>query len=219
MTYEEIKKDKESMTYIQQADECLGALGYTEHSLAHVTHCAKTAGDLLVDLGYDDRTVQLARIAGHLHDIGNMVNREDHAQSGAMLAFSLLRARGADPADIAEVVTAIGNHDEATAQPVSPQSAALILADKCDVRRSRVRRDRRHAFDIHDRVNYAVTEANLALSEDKKNLVLNLTLDTDITDVMSYFEIFLSRMSLCKKEAKYLGLRFQLVINGQKLVQ
>ena len=219
MTYEEIKKDKEILTYIQQADECLGALGYTEHSLAHVTHCAKTAGKLLTDLGYDEHTVQLAQIAGHLHDIGNMVNREAHAQSGAILAFSLLRARGMDPADVAEVVTAIGNHDEGTAQPVSPQSAALILADKSDVRRSRVRRDRKHAFDIHDRVNYAVTGSSLNLSEDKKNLTLSLTLDTAITDVMSYFEIFLSRMSLCKKAAKYLGLRFQLEINGQKLVQ
>ena len=217
MTYEDIKKDKEILTYIQQADECLGALGYTEHSLAHVTHCAKTAGKLLTDLGYDEHTVQLAQIAGHLHDIGNMVNREAHAQSGAILAFSLLRARRMDPADVAEVVTA--NHDEGTAQPVSPQSAALILADKSDVRRSRVRRDRKHAFDIHDRVNYAVTGSSLTLSEDKKNLTLSLTLDTAITDVMSYFEIFLSRMSLCKKAAKYLGLRFQLEINGQKLVQ
>jgi len=219
MTYEEIKKDKEILTYIEQADECLGALGYTEHSLAHVGHCAKTAGDLLESLGYDPHTVQLARIAAHLHDIGNMVNRDDHAQSGAILAFSLLRARGMDPSDVAEVVTAIGNHDESTAQPVSPQSAALILADKSDVRRSRVRRDKGQKFDIHDRVNYAVTKSGLTLMDDKKNLLLSLTLDTDITDVMSYFEIFLSRMNLCKKAAKYLGLRFQLEINGQKLLQ
>lgn len=219
MKFEDIKSDIEIGTYIIKADESLGALGYTEHSLAHVTRCAVIAGDLLLDLGYDEHTVELAKISAYLHDIGNTVNRVAHAQSGAVMAFSLLRDRGMDPSDIATVVTAIGNHDEGTAQPISPQSAALILADKSDVRRSRVRRGSKNKFDIHDRVNFAVTSSNLKLSEDKKTVVLFLELDTTITDVMSYFEIFLSRMSLCKKAAHFLGLRFQLDINGTKLVQ
>ena len=218
MTYEEIKKDKEILTYIQQADECLGALGYTEHSLAHVTHCAKTAGKLLTDLGYDKHTVQLAQIAGHLHDVGNMVNREAHAQSGAILAFSLLRARGMDPADVAEVVTAIGNHDEGTGRPVSPMAAALILADKSDVRRSRVRNQEESKFDIHDRVNYSVRESELAIDEDRTVIWLKLTVDTTYGSVMDYFEIFMGRMLLCRKAAEALGLQFKLMINGQALI-
>ena len=218
MTYEEIKKDKEILTYIEQADECLGALGYTEHSLAHVGHCAKTAGDLLESLGYDPHTVQLARIAAHLHDIGNMVNRDDHAQSGAILAFSLLRARGMDPSDVAEVVTAIGNHDESTAFPVNPVAAALILSDKTDVRRTRVRNQDLSTFDIHDRVNYAVEKARTELSEDKTSVVLRLEIDTKISPVINYFEIVLDRMLLCRKAAEKLGLSFALVVNGHQVL-
>ena len=217
--FESIKHDKEISTYIEMADDCLGALGFTEHAKPHVQRCVQLSENLLTQLGYDEHTIELAKIAAYLHDIGNVVNRVAHAQSGAIMAFSLLRDRGMPAEDIARIVTAIGNHDEGTAQPVSEISAALILADKSDVRRSRVRQNSKHNFDIHDRVNYAVTESKLRLSDDKKSVLLSLKLDTDITDVMSYFEIFLNRMNLCKRAAAYLKLRFELEINGVKLVQ
>ena len=218
MTYEALKKDPEIRTYITQADATLSALGYTEHSFAHVTHVAITAGNLLGALGKDERTVELAKIAGYLHDIGNLINRSEHSQSGALLAFSLLQARGFSPLEIAEICTAIGNHDEGTGEPVSDISAALILADKSDVRRSRVRNQDFATFDIHDRVNFSVTESALHLDAEQKNVELTLTVDTAISSVMEYFEIFLERMVLCRKAAERLGLSFRLCINNQHLL-
>lgn len=214
MTYAEIKNNPQIRTYIQKADESLIALGYTEHSFAHVTRVAAEAKNILAALGYDEHTQELAQIAGYLHDIGNIVNRIDHAQSGAVMAFRLLDKLGFDPEDIATIVSAIGNHDESTAYPVNPVAAALILSDKTDVRRTRVRNHDTATFDIHDRVNYAVEKARTTMSEDKKSIILSLTIDTSISAVMDYFEIFLTRMMLCRKAAEKLGLRFRLVING-----
>lgn len=211
--FETIKNSPEIRTYITQADASLLALGYTEHSFAHVTKCAETASSLLAQLGYDERQVELARIAGFMHDIGNVVNRDDHAQSGAVMAFRILDKMGMAPEDIAVVITAIGNHDEHTAYPVNAVAAALILADKTDVRRSRVRNRDTITFDIHDRVNYAVERSDLKLNQEAGTLTLYLTIDTEISAVMDYFEIFLSRMLLCRKAAEYFNLTFKLVIN------
>lgn len=215
VTYDSLRRDSDIKIYIERADDALGALGYTEHSFAHVGRVAKVAGDLLRDLGMDEKTVELARIAGLLHDIGNVVNRVDHSQSGALMAFRLLDRRDVPVEDICTIITAIGNHDEGTGVPVDHISAALILADKSDVRRSRVRNHDLTTFDIHDRVNYSVTNSVLALSEDKTELCLSLTVDTQYSSIMDYFEIFLERMNLCRRAAEKLGLRFRLVINEQ----
>ena len=218
LTYEELRTDEDVRTYIASADQSLLALGYTEHSFPHVTHVAETAADLLSSLGYDAHTVELAKIAGYLHDIGNLVNRVDHSQSGALIAFRLLSQRGMAAEDIATVVTAIGNHEEGTGVPVNAVSAALILSDKCDVRRTRVRNTDTATFDIHDRVNYSVTSSALSLDEAHTELTLSLTIDTEISPVMDYFEIFLGRMIMCRKAADILGLQFRLEINGQSLI-
>ena len=218
LTYEEITKNEAIQTYIIRADESLAALGYTEHSFAHVRHVAETAGYLLETLGYDERTVELAKIAGYLHDIGNLVNRKDHSQSGAVMAWSILNDMGCEPAEVATIVTAIGNHDEGTGVPVNAVAAAMILADKADVRLSRVRNNDRATFDIHDRVNYSVSKSALKIDEDKKSVKLKLTVDTHFGSVMEYFEIFLQRMLLCRKAAEKLGLEFKLIINGQQLL-
>lgn len=216
--FEAIRTNDEIRTYITQADASLLAMGFTEHSFAHVTRCAEEAARLLEQLGYDERQVELARIAGFMHDIGNVVNRADHAQSGAVMAFRILDKLGMAPADIAVVVTAIGNHDEHTAYPVNAVAAALILADKTDVRRSRVRNRDTINFDIHDRVNYAVERSDVQLDLPGRDLTLTLTIDTEICAVMDYFEIFLSRMVLCRKAAEFFGLRFRLVINGSAVL-
>ena len=218
LTYEEITKSKAIQTYIIRADESLGALGYTEHSFAHVMHVAETAGYILETLGHDPRTVELAKIAGYLHDIGNLVNRKDHSQSGAVMAWSILGDMGCDPAEMATIVTAIGNHDEGTGVPVNAVAAAMILADKADVRRSRVRNTDPSTFDIHDRVNYSVIKSSLKINEEKTLVELNLTVDTAYGSVMDYFEIFILRMVLCRKAAEKLGLQFKLTINGQPLL-
>lgn len=218
LTYEMVSKSKTIRTYITRADESLGALGFTEHSFAHVIHVAKTAGYIMQTMGYDDRTVELAKIAGYLHDIGNLVNRKDHSQSGAVMAWSILNDMGCDPAEIATIVTAIGNHDEGTGVPVNPVAAALILADKADVRRSRVRNKDEATFDIHDRVNYSVQESSMTINEDKSQVTLQLTVDTKYGSVMDYCEIFMGRMILCRKAANTLGLVFKLIINGQNLI-
>lgn len=215
--YQKLKHDENIRTYITCADESLRALGYTEHSFAHVTRVAETASSLLTTLGYDAHTVELASVAGYLHDIGNLVNRVDHSQSGAVMAFRILSEYGLQASDIATIVTAIGNHDEGTGVPVSAVSAALILADKSDVRRSRVRNDDFATFDIHDRVNYSVTASALGISEDLSEVRLTLSIDTAISPVMDYFEIFLGRMTMCRKAAEKLGLQFHLTINGQQL--
>jgi len=218
MTYENIKNDIAVRTYIQKADESLAALGYTEHSFAHVGMVAKRAGEILATIGADKRQVELVKIAAHLHDIGNLVNRSEHSQSGAVMAFLLLDRMGFPPEEIAEISTAIGNHDEGTGVPVSSLAAALIIADKSDVRRSRVRNQDPATFDIHDRVNWSVTETELVISPDKTGIRLYLTIDTSICSIMDYFEIFLGRMSLCRKAAEKLGLVFGLTINGQSLL-
>ena len=218
LTYEEIIKSDAIKTYIIRADESLGALGYTEHSFAHVMHVAETAGYILQTMGYDARTVELAKIAGYLHDIGNLVNRKDHSQSGAVMAWSILSDMGCDPADMATIVTAIGNHDEGTGVPVNAVAAAMILADKADVRRSRVRNKDLSTFDIHDRVNYSVKESLLKINEARTLVKLKLTVDTRYGSVMDYFEIFMQRMLLCRKAAERLGLQFKLIINEQQLI-
>lgn len=218
VTYEMVRHSEEINTYIRQADASLVALGYTEHSFAHVTRCAETASSLLQQLGADERQVELARIAGYMHDIGNLVNRVDHAQSGAVMAFRILDKMGMPPEDTALVVTAIGNHDESTAFPVNGVAAALILADKTDVRRSRVRNRDTIRFDIHDRVNWAVEHSQLDLDKAAGTVTLVIRLDTQVCSVMDYFEIFLARMLLCRKAAEYFGLNFRLEVNGQQLV-
>ena len=219
ITYTQIKNDPAIKTYVKEADASLAALGYTEHSFAHVTRVAVTAGDILISLGYPERDAELARIAGYLHDIGNLVNRVDHSQSGAILAFRILDRMGMDPEEIAKIVAAIGNHDEGTGVPVSAIAAALIIADKSDVRRTRVRnKELINRNDIHDNVNYSVTESSLTVSEDKKSITLALKIDTSFSAVMDYFEIFLKRMILCRAAAEKLGLNFRLDINGQVLL-
>ena len=218
LTYEKITNSEAIKTYITRADESLGALGFTEHSFSHVLHVARTAGYILQTMGYDPRTVELAKIAGYLHDIGNLVNRKDHSQSGAVMAWSILNDMGCDPGEMATIVTAIGNHDEGTGVPVNAVSAAMILADKSDVRRSRVRNKDISTFDIHDRVNYSVRKSELKINEDKTVVTLNLTVDTEYGSVMDYFEIFMQRMLLYRKAAETLGLQFKLIINAQQVV-
>ena len=218
ITFEDVKNNKVVQTYIKKADESLSALGYTEHSFPHVSRVAFVARDILLTLGYDKREAELAQIAGYLHDIGTLVNRKDHSQSGAVMAWSMLNDMGCDPGEMATIVTAIGNHDEGTGQPVNAVAAALILADKSDVRRSRVRNTDLTTFDIHDRVNYAVVMSGVSFSEDKKTLILELQIDTEISSVMEYFEIFMNRMILCKRASAFLGLKFELIINGSKIL-
>ena len=218
ITYDEIRKNEDIRTYIEKADESLIELGYTEHSYAHVTQAADKAGRILEAVGCDAHTVELGKIAGFMHDIGNVVNRTDHSQSGAIMAFRILDKLGMPAGDIATIVTAIGNHDEGTGIPVNSVSAALILADKTDVRRSRVRNSDYSRFDIHDRVNYSVEDSKLDIFADEKIVRLSLKIDTEISSIMDYFEIFLTRMLMCKRSAEKLGLNFKLVINGQEFL-
>ena len=218
ISYEEIRANEEIKTYIREADKSLLALGYTEHAFAHVGAVSDRCEYILTELGYDKHTVELAKIAGYLHDIGNVVNRVDHSQSGAIMAFRILDKLGMDACDIATIVTAIGNHDEGTGVPVNMVAAALILADKTDVRRSRVRNSDTASFDIHDRVNFSVEAAELAFSEDRTKIILSLKIDTAISSIMSYFEIFLTRMLLCRKAAEKLGIAFLPEINGQRII-
>ena len=218
VTYEYIHKNPTIMTYIRKADEALKELGYTEHSFAHVEMVAQKMGMILSTLGYSEREVELGKIAGIMHDIGNVINRIDHAQSGAVMAFRLLDNINMPPEEICTIISAIGNHDESTAEPISPISASLIIADKTDVRRSRVRNTDFITFDIHDRVNYAVEKSSLYFADDNKSIVLDLTLDTEISSVMEYFEIFLQRMLLCKKACEYLNVKFKMIANGVKVI-
>ncbi|MGN0136412.1 HD domain-containing protein [Anaerotignum sp.] len=218
ITYEQIKQNDAIRTYIQKADESLAALGYTEHSFAHVTKVAENVKYILETLGYSQHEVELGMIAAYLHDIGNLVNRSEHSQSGAVMAFRILDRMDMDAEDIATVVTAIGNHDEGTGVPVNAIAAALILADKSDVRRSRVRNQEKSTFDIHDRVNYSVEKSILKINQEHSLIKLKLTVDTHYGSVMDYFEIFLERMILCRKAAEKLGLQFKLMINEQSLI-
>ncbi len=218
MTYDEIRRDAAVNVYIAQADASLKALGFTEHSFAHVTKVAEMAGEILEKLNFPQRTVELAKIAGYLHDIGNVVNRVNHSQSGAVMAFRILDRMNFPPEEIAAIVTAIGNHDEGTGVPVNAVAAALFLADKSDVRRSRVRKHADIQVDIHDRVNYSVTASKLEIDPGEKIIELKLTVDTSVSSVMEYFEIFMKRMMLCRNAAERLGLTFKLVINEQALL-
>ena len=217
ITFEDIFNNPEIQLYIRQADESMKAMGYTEHSFAHVGRVASWAQEILLKLGYSERDAELARIAGFMHDMGNMINRQDHAQNSALMAFYLLKEMKADPDDIATIVTAIGNHDEGTAFPVNPISAAIILADKADVRCSRVRNKDFATFDIHDRVNYSVKKSELYVEKDS-HIELSLQIDTEICAVMDYFEIFMQRMLLCRKAAEKLNLQFRLTINSQRIL-
>ncbi len=218
VTFNEIKHNQTIRIYIDQADKSLKAMGYTEHSYAHVMKVANSAEMILTTLGYSQRETELAKIAGYMHDIGNVVNRIDHAQSGAVLAFRLLDKLGMEPDEIAIVISAIGNHDEHTASAVNPIAAALILADKTDVRRTRVRNQDLKTFDIHDRVNFAVERSEIYFNEDKSAIILDLSIDTSICPVMDYFEIFLGRMLLSRKAAEFLNIKFGLLINNQRLL-
>ena len=218
VTYKDIRGNKEINQLIEKGNEILGVLGYTEHSKKHAAKVAETAAKILKDLGYGSHEMELARIAGYMHDIGNVVNRIDHAQSGAVMAFRLLDHIGMEPNEIALVVSAIGNHDESTAAAVNPIAAALILADKTDVRRSRVRNPNPASFDIHDRVNFAVKKSSLYFNENKTAIILDLEIDTEISPVIEYFEIFLNRMLLCKRACSYLGLQFKMIVNGSSLL-
>jgi len=218
ITYENIKNNKEIKTYIEIGDKHLGVKGFTKHDFGHVTKVAETAGDILENLGFSEREVELARIAAYIHDIGNMVNRHEHAQTGACLCFNILSRLGMEPEEIAIIVSSVGNHDEEVGLPINSISAALILADKTDVRRSRVRNTDFATFDIHDRVNYAVEEAIVKVDGVNKSIELLLTIDTSICPLMEYFEIFLTRMLLCRKAADFLGTKFSLIMNGTKML-
>ncbi len=218
MTFKDIKNNEEIKIYIKQADLSLQALGYTEHSFAHVSLVAEKTGYILETLGYPERIIELGKIAGYLHDIGNLVNRVDHSQSGAIMAFRILDHLNFPADETGMIVSAIGNHDEGTGVPVSPLAAALIIADKSDVRRNRVRNSDISKFDIHDRVNYSVEKSDLTINDDHTVITLNLTIDTQYGSVMDYFEIFLNRMILCRKSAETLGLHFKLIINNQQLI-
>lgn len=217
ITYKKIKHSQEVNAYIEQGNRVLGALGYTEHSLKHAAKVAETAGRILQKLDYDGHMVELAKIAGYMHDMGNSINRTDHAHTGALMAFQMLRGWGMPAEDIAVVVSAIGQHDEASGSAVDPVSAALILADKTDVRRNRVRNRIKSSFDKHDRVNYAALNSNLSVDAEKKVITLEIELDEDICSMMDYFEIFLQRMLMCKRAAELLGLKFKVTANGNKI--
>ena len=216
--FDEIRKNLAIKTYIKKSDEVLESLGYTEHSFPHVLRVSNMASYILEMLGYSEHEMELAKIAGYMHDIGNLVNRVEHSQSGAVMAFHILDKLGMKTEDIADIVSAIGNHDEGTGVPVDPIAAALILADKSDVRRSRVRNRNILNFDIHDRVNYSVENSDLRIDRETKQIVLTLNVDTVFSSVMDFFEIFLERMLLCRKAADTLGLKFRLVINDQYLI-
>lgn len=219
ITFEDIKNNREIQTYIGKADETMEAMGFTEHSFAHVMKTALRAAAILQELDYPERTIELAKIAGYMHDIGNVVNRYGHAQSGGIMAFRILDNLGMDPEEIAVIVTAIGHHDESTAVPVNSVAAALILADKSDVRESRVRSKRdASGLDIHDRVNHAVKKSELVLNKEGQTISLYLDINTAQSSVMDYFEIFLGRMKLCRQAAEFLGLRFELAANGVSLL-
>ena len=218
VTYAYIRQNPDIREYIRRADMSLAAIGYTEHSFAHVEKAAHNAAMILETLQYPARQVELAKIAGFLHDIGNLVNRVDHSQSGAVMAFRILDNMDCPPEEIATIVTAIGNHDEGTGMPVNAVAAALILADKSDVRRSRVRNPDMASFDIHDRVNYSVKKSVLKINEEHTLIKLKLSVDTKYGSVMDYFEIFMGRMLLCRKAAEKLGLQFKLMINEQQLI-
>ena len=218
ITFSDVKNNDEINNLILNSQKQLDALGYTEHAMRHITIVSRRAAEVLEKLGYDQHRIELAKIAGYMHDIGNVVNRTDHAHSGAILAYQILKDMGMDINDRTEIMMAIGNHDEATGTAVSDISAALILADKSDVHRDRVRNPNISAFDKHDKVNYAVTNADFIMNKEERKVTLSLTIDTKICPVLDYFEIFMDRTMMSKYAAKYLGIWFELVINDTKLL-
>ena len=218
VTYEDVRNNMEVKELMKNAQKQLDVLGYTEHSLRHVSLVSERAGEVLKTLGYDEHRIELAKIAGYMHDIGNSVNRVDHAHSGAILAYNILKDLGMDVSDRTEIMMAIGNHDESTGTAVSDISAALILADKSDAHRSRVSKKDRSLFDKHDEVNYAVTNSELKIDIEERKVILNLTIDTKICPVIDYFEIFMERTKMSKRAARYLGLWFELIINDTNLL-
>lgn len=218
ITLDDVKKNPEVQALVSGSQQQLNVLGYTEHSARHTSIVSERAGKILQDLGYPQERVELAKIAGYLHDIGNCVNRQDHAHTGAILAYNILKDMGMDVQSRTEIMTAIGNHDEATGTAVSDISAALILADKSDVHRNRVVKMNIASFDKHDKVNYAVTDAQLTLDKEKRKIVLSIKIDTEICPVLDYFEIFIDRMIMSKYAAKYLKIWFELIINDTKLL-
>jgi metal-dependent HD superfamily phosphatase/phosphodiesterase len=219
ITLQDIRNSPEIRTYITQADTSLTALGFTEHSFPHVSRCADEAARILTALEYPTRQIELAQIAAYMHDIGNVINRADHALSGANMAFRILDRMGMPPEEIATVITAIGHHDDSTAFPVNAVAAAVILGDKTDVRRIRVRNQDFATFDIHDRVNYAVAQSEVLIDSEKEDTItLSLTIDTQVCAVMDYFEIFTTRMLLCRRAAEFFGLQFKLHINGAVII-
>ena len=218
MTYKEIQKNEVVNAYIKKGNDILGVLGYTDHSSGHSSLVAERAAYILTQLGYDEHTVELAKIAGYMHDIGNAINRSRHAEYGALLADTILRDTDMSLEDRITVMSTIGNHDESTGTAVDAVSAAVIIADKTDVRRNRVRNKDMKTFDIHDRVNYAVTGANLKIDTEKKSISLNLQIDEDMCTMYDYFDIFLGRMLLCRKAAEVLGCQFKLKANGIKIL-
>lgn len=218
ITLKDVENNEKVKRFIINSQRQLDELGYTEHSTRHAKFVALLAGDILKSLGYDDHMVNLAEIAGYIHDIGNAVNRNDHALTGATLAYHLLLEMGMDNTDAAEVMMAVGNHDEKTGTPVSEISSAVILADKADVHKSRVRNKDKTRFDIHDRVNYSVQSSKVVVNNEEKIVSLRLIIDTEITQIMDYFEIFTYRMMLSKKAAEFLGAKFELIINDNKIL-
>ena len=218
ITLEDIKNNKEVNQLILGAQEQLDALGYTEHSYRHIGIVSKRAGDILETLGYDQKRVELAKIAGYLHDIGNCVNRNDHAHSGAILAYNILKDMGMDDKDRVDIMMAIGKHDEKTGTAVSDISAALILADKSDAHRDRVTNRNLSTFDKHDKVNYAVTDSSFIINKEERKIVLKFEIDTKISPVLDYFEIFMDRTMMSKYAAKFLNMWFELIINDTKLL-
>ncbi len=218
MTYEEIRKNEEVLAFLKKGNDNLGVLGYTEHSQAHSAIVAERAAYILTTFGYSEHEIELAKIAGFMHDIGNGINRSHHAEYGALLANDILRNTDMPLEDRVTIVSAIGNHDESTGGAKDAISAALLIADKTDVRRNRVRTVDRGKFDIHDRVNYAVTNAELVIDMEKKVIELHLDVDESICTMFEYFEIFLGRMMLCRGAAEMLGARFKLLANGSKIL-
>lgn len=218
ITLKDVRENPEVDALIRGAQKQLNAMGYTEHGHRHISIVSKRAGDILEKLGYPERTVELTRIAGYMHDIGNCINRIDHAHSGAILAYNILKDMGMPVEERTEIMMAIGNHDENTGNAISDISAAIILADKSDVHRDRVVNKNLSTFDIHDRVNYAVTNANLTLDEKDRKIILDLTIDNKICPVLDYFEIFMDRTMMSKYAAKFLKIWFELIINDTKLL-
>lgn len=218
VTLEDIKANPVVDSFIRKGNQFLGVMGFTDHSYRHINLVSSIARNILERLGYPQREAELAAMAGYLHDLGNVVSRNDHGISGATITYSILMELGMSPDEVATVISAIANHEEQYGQPVNNVAAALILADKSDVHRSRVRNQDFATFDIHDRVNYAVEHACVWVAGNRRTITLDITIDINICPVIEYFEIFLTRMMLCRRAANFLNCSFELIVNGSKLL-